>query len=637
MRRRARSGNLDTESPYTRHVGATMQVAATFVRFPYAPRIMRRGITKLLLFGLVAATGMLIVRLVKGPPKSEALVSFDELKVDRLVQSAFDVQDRPVRVQIAATGSLQSDSVLAAYPWIRRMGDREVVWALDPSRSEPGKGMTLSQRSVVTLDPGHYDAFFTSYGDPLRPSADPVSFFDRISSIIDDDFQRWRTEAGRWNFSITILSDEDRAHAVPAAINDGDSGENVLWATGPLGDNMISEYLFETASPVEVLLRCSGEIYRNFEDVGWIEDVESGDHIWDMTLADTSPSGGSIRNRSCVERITLAEGRYRAVFRTDGEHAFGDWKGNPPLDPNFWGMELSVDNENDAQLVAAFDPWESLPRIASLTGIGDDQLVSTTFTLDKPMRVMVQALGEGSPKRNQMFDYAWIVGAGDKEVWKMTMDQTKGAGGSSKNRRAETVLEMDAGVPYTLYYKTDGSHSAEGWNEDPPLHPDQWGVTLFALDPDFIPNLDTPVTPPVPPVTEPGYEVAGGEPIVMIQSVGNSSNEVRKFSLADSTSLHIYALGEMTRDGRYDWGWITNTGTGAAVWEMRRENSVSAGGTSKNRLVDVVIKLPPGDYEAHYVTDDSHAFPDFRYGGAPDNPTAWGMSIQRVERDEGKH
>jgi hypothetical protein len=381
-----------------------------------------------------------------------------------------------------------------------------------------------------------------------------------------------------------------------------------------------------------VTVRCAGELVGDSEDVGWIEDIESGDHIWDMTRAGTEYAGGSIRNRKCLEHITLPEGRFRAVFRTDDAHAFDAWEGNPPFDPSFWGMALSVGNPDDALAVNAFDPRESLPRIASLTGIGSEQLVSYTFTLDEPMRVLVHALGEGYSRRGKMFDYAWIVGAGDREIWRMVAEESKHAGGSKKNLRAETVLDLDAGVPYTVYYKTDGSHAFDDWNEDPPLHPDQWGVTLFALDPDYIPNLDAPAAPPVPPVPEPGFAAAGSAPLVTLQSIGNGSSVSQTFALADSASIHIYALGEMTRDGRYDWGWIINLETGTVVWEMRRENSVSAGGTSKNRLVDTVISLPNGTYEAHYVTDDTHAFPDFRFGGAPDNPTAWGISIQLVEK-----
>jgi len=596
----------------------------------------RNGLTRILLLGLVVVTILLLVRLFAGKSNGDALVFFEgDFEVDDLKHSAFAVHDRQVKAIVTATGSLQSDTLLAAYPWILRANDRTLVWSLDPARSERGAGMTVTQTETIVLEPGEYEAYFASYGDPLLPAAPPTTFFDRVSAAIDSDFQRWRTEDRRWTFSIESVAAEDAPLIVKASATEDSAGEDVVWSTGAVGSNTVSEYLFETARPVDVLVRCVGEIYRDFEDTGWIEDIESGVHIWDMTLDGTKHAGGSARNRSCNEVVSLPAGRFRAVFRSDDAHAHDDWRANPPFDPSFWGMEISAGSREDALAIEAFDPWKSLPRVASLTGIGNDQLVSYTFTLDEPMRVMVYALGEGYQSSGKMFDYSWIVGPSDREVWKMTAGETKHAGGSKKNRRAETVLNLDAGVPYTVYYKTDGSHSFDDWNEDPPLRPNQWGVTIFALNPDFLPSIEAPVEPPVPPVSKPGYAAAGEEPLVSLQSIGNGMSVSRQFVLDDTSSVHIYALGEMTRDGRYDWGWIVNLETGAVVWEMRRENSQPAGGTSKNRLVDLVIELPNGKYETHYVTDDTHAFPDFRYGGAPDNPAGWGITVQLLKKGNG--
>jgi hypothetical protein len=32
---------------------------------------------------------------------------------------------------------------------------------------------------------------------------------------------------------------------------------------------------------------------------------------------------------------------------------------------------------------------------------------------------------------------------------------------------------------YVLRYKSDDSHSFEGWNEDPPSDPFNWGITVY--------------------------------------------------------------------------------------------------------------------------------------------------------------
>jgi hypothetical protein len=270
--------------------------------------------------------------------------------------------------------------------------------------------------------------------------------------------------------------------------------------------------------------------------------------------------------------------------------------------------------------------------IVSLTGIGDEALVSYTFNLEKPMRVLVYAIGEGFPKSNEIFDYAWLIDESRRrEVWKMSVEETKHAGGSWKNRRAETVLSLEPGA-YTVHYKTDGSHSYPKWNDDEPLDPEHWGVTVFSLDPNYVPSVD-PVGPSVPVAPPPKIGLSE-EPLVSLTQLGDYASVSEKFVLDRPTVIHIFALGEMTLDGRYDYGWITDVRTGKVVWEMTRKESTRAGGSSKNRRVETDIHLEPGEYQVYYRTDDSHSFPGFKYGGAPDNPEAWGITIWVASQPE---
>jgi hypothetical protein len=339
-----------------------------------------------------------------------------------------------------------------------------------------------------------------------------------------------------------------------------------------------------------------------------------------------------ISNRICTQDIDLDTGLYRAVYTSEDEHGYRGWTGNPPYDPRSWGMTLKASRMSDLASVSQFDPFESLPMIVSLTGIGDDALVSHTFTVEEPMRVLIYAIGEGFMKSNEIFDYAWLVDENRRrEVWRMSVDQTKHAGGSWKNLRAETVLDLEPGA-YTVHYKTDGSHSFPEWNDDPPLNPMHWGVSVFSLDPNFVPSIDVeiPVLPVVPP-PKPGIR---DEPLVSLTQLGDYASVSERFVLEHDAELHIFALGEMTLDGRYDYGWITDAATGEIVWEMTRKQSTKAGASSKNRKVDTSLRLPAGEYEVHYRTDDSHSYPGFKYGGAPDHPEAWGITVWLVTKHE---
>ena len=62
-------------------------------------------------------------------------------------------------------------------------------------------------------------------------------------------------------------------------------------------------------------------------------------------------------------------------------------------------------------------------------------------------------------------------------------------------------------------------------------------------------------------------------------------------------------------------------------------NALAQGATpavpKKNRMVDQVILLDKGEYILHYVSDDSHAFPDWN-STPPDDPLSWGVTVSEV-------
>jgi hypothetical protein len=62
------------------------------------------------------------------------------------------------------------------------------------------------------------------------------------------------------------------------------------------------------------------------------------------------------------------------------------------------------------------------------------------------------------------------------------------------------------------------------------------------------------------------------------------------------------------------------------VWEMSFDVTEHAGGAGKNRVADTTIRLEPGDYIAHYVTDDSHAAGDWN-ASPPPNGKLWGLTL----------
>lgn len=116
---------------------------------------------------------------------------------------------------------------------------------------------------------------------------------------------------------------------------------------------------------------------------------------------------------------------------------------------------------------------------------------------------------------------------------------------------------------------------------------------------------------------------------VMFQVVGatNKANESRGPGRIDlHADILIYGLGE-ARDGQLvDYGWLENVETGARVWEMTFENTEYAGGDARNRKRVSRITLPPGVYQLHYRTNDSHAFTAWE-AAAPEYDHLYGITM----------
>ena len=130
--------------------------------------------------------------------------------------------------------------------------------------------------------------------------------------------------------------------------------------------------------------------------------------------------------------------------------------------------------------MVAFDPWERLPKIAQMTGVGDDAFETATFTIEEATPAWIYALGELSGPTSR-YDYGWLEREGEGTVWEMDYDRTRNAGGASRNRVEEAYVELAPGT-YTLSYRSDDSHSPDRWRGSEPYDPDRWGVTLVALE-----------------------------------------------------------------------------------------------------------------------------------------------------------
>ena len=615
----------------------------------------QRGVSRLLLFVLFGLAIAFVVRSCSSHDDHGDFVDFgsgwDE---DRLRHDAFRLA-QPVQLAVSAVGSFETDSALAAYGWIVRREDRAVVWQMTPKMASRPRGTLAVVADTFTLDAGTYDAYFTTFGDPLLPVEQAKSVGEWMTGLLRFGNRAWESDKSKWAFRIDLVDPTDAPVAErltgPAERDPAPNAPDLLWAGGPAGprdsggqshvitigggsgpgsrdgDRYPLTYTFAVSEPVTLRLDATGEIYRGATDYGWIDNIMSGERVWEMSEANTEWAGGSIKNRRYRGTLDLAPGLYRAEFETDRSHDARRWSANPPLDPAGWGLYLYTDTPDR---VRVFDPWSQLPKVVEITNVGDDALETATFTLEDSLRVWVYAVGE--MRRGDPYDHAWLIRDGNGTVWEMDYDATSHAGGEQRNRMEETSLVLPPAT-YTLHFASDDSHSPERWRGSKPDHPERWGVTLFALDGEAPTVMVTRnsererergIAPPPPPSSGP---VALP---IRLAPLGNDQEVARTFTLDAETELRIYAVGEILRTERYDYGWIIDERADDLVWEMTRSNTESAGGSRKNRQFKGTVTLPAGTYTVHFQTDDSHAFGDFSQG-SPVDPAGWGIVIERAE------
>ena len=594
----------------------------------------KRQIVRVELIALAVVGGLLLARALAGPPRPEGLVVFTDLEARALRQAAFEVE-RPTRVVIDATGSYGRTSEsfvadpLAAYGWLMRDGEAEPFWHM-ASAARPGRGTLAFAHDTLSLPPGRYEAFFASYGNEVSSGG------SLIARLFGAE-QPWRGDGSKWSMVLRPLGDGEGAKRLHDDAPDVQAlRERFFWHAAPVRSGEAPAQLLEVKRATDVRVEAAGEIGEEREDYGWIERVPSGDVVWEMAKANTQLAGGADVNRRFDGTVTLEPGLYRAAFQTDASHAYDDWRANPPFRPDAWGLALAPATPADRDAVVPFDPWTSRPLLIAIDSVREDAFVRAQFAVGRPLPTVVQALGE--LRRDEAFDYAWIEDDAE-EVWKMEWAVSQPAGGASKNRQATAFLTLDPGT-YTLYYRTDGSHDFGEFNADAPEHPGRWGVALFAQGgppPDSAAfrvlgvarsEGERPDDPPMSPAPPLGT----GERLLEATRLGNDADVRQAFTLEETSTLRIRAVGEISFEGqRYDYGWIERLPDGETVWEMTERNTRPAGGHDTNRRFDGTVTLEPGRYVARFKTDPvSHAYGDFDRD-APDDPEAWGITVERAE------
>lgn len=517
--------------------------------------------------------------------------------------------------EIKRTPNFQVDPQnMFAYAWIINARTRELAWrmTIGNTKSDWWDKYNRKFEGEVALEKGEYELYFSS----VQPSYfSPEGGFLSWGKIMDKFFHGgswWENLAKKWKVQVQGVDEIFEESAVLKYQNAVKNSAILSLTNVGNAENLKSG--FSVLRPVRLKIYALGEGYKDqMYDYAYIQDEKDYNKIWEMRESDTEHAGGAIKNRLVMQDLEFDVGDYMVYYTSDDNHCYDDWNSNPPYDPNFWGITISgADEDFDKNAITEYKGKEGL-LVVKLDRLGDYEEVSEGFTLLRPMKLRIYAIGEGSTRK--MSDYGWIQDVKtNRIIWSMDYNDTEKAGGAEKNRLYDRVVSFDAGS-YEVYFQTDDSHSYRGWNSSSPRNPEDWGIKIYTVGKSDDENYIQKYNPE-----------ADRSIIVQLVRIGDSEDVKKQFTLKKPTHVRIYAIGEGDWDEMYDYGWIEDFKTGRTVWEMKFKDTRRAGGAEKNRLFDGTILLEAGTYIARYRTDDSHAYGDWN-SDPPRDKTGWGITI----------
>jgi hypothetical protein len=299
---------------------------------------------------------------------------------------------------------------------------------------------------------------------------------------------------------------------------------------------------------------------------------------------------------------------------TDDTHNFNGWNTAPPLDPYFWGVTIQVAVGSSGARTYEYEDMPQKNVVVSLTQLRNEDFKSEGFSLVQNTKLRIYAIGEG--RGRDMYDSARIVDAKTRDVvWEMDARDTEHAGGASKNRVFDGVVDFKAGN-YIAYAYTDGSHSFNDWNASPPHDQDHWGLTVSVANGSM-------------KGVSQYKEEEDKSVLVRLVGMGNNARERERFRLDRDARVVVYAIGEGTGGNMYDYAWIEDE-RGRTVWEMSYRMTEHAGGAKKNRVFRDDIKLDAGEYTVFFESDGSHSFNRWN-ARPPDDFLNWGVTVKLAD------
>jgi hypothetical protein len=255
------------------------------------------------------------------------LLSITRVRDDQFKQKGFRLKEE-TNLHILALGEYGYMDEFVDFGWIEDLETDEIVWEMTGDNTSHAGGAKKNRKfdGIVTLPAGDYVVYYISDGSHSYRDWNETSPHDK---------EKW---------GITIFgSGSDFNEDDVAIFDDIPESSNILVRLTGVGDDEEVRQRFELEEPGKVQIYALGEgSGGDMFDYAWIEEVGTGDIIWEMTYRKTDYAGGAKKNREIETTIYLDAGEYYAYYITDGSHSFPDFNASSPKRPQKWGITVSL-------------------------------------------------------------------------------------------------------------------------------------------------------------------------------------------------------------------------------------------------------------------------------------------------------
>lgn len=368
----------------------------------------------------------------------------------------------------------------------------------------------------------------------------------------------------------------------------------------------------------------------------WIIDAKTRAVVWDLRTVETNRSRKGLRTFTGPIRLPagLYEAHFASYVATSTNHGssglislgnkgrrIGDtWYRGPYIDDgSFEEFHFIISgagrHARERELKEAVREFDET-AIVSLQPDSSGAIARSAFELGREADVEIYSVGE--VRKDDSFDYGWVLNAETRKViWRMDYKNTEAGGGAMKNRMVRYTLHLTPGK-YVAYFASDESHGPKEWNGVPPFDPAFWGMTLRIADQSARESVHKIDWDPVP----------SGQTIVSLLRMGDDEMRSQGFSLREGMDVRVYAMGECSDKNSEmdDYAWIMDATRRHRVWLMECAKTEPAGGASKNRVFDGVVHLDAGNYLVYYKSDGSHSYSKWN-AAPPVEGKYWGVSV----------